>query len=267
MRVAVVGHVEWVEFLRVDRAVQPGAVLRCAVGFGEAAGGGGVAAAELARLAGRCEFYTAVGQDEVGRAVAPALGALGVEVLAEVRALPHRRATTLIDPEGERTIIVVGPAQAPLGEELPDFDGVDAVYFCKGDAAALRAARAARTLVATARVLPIIREAGVRIDALVRSANDPAECYQPSDLAIAPALVATTDGANGGRWQSADRAGRWAAATLPGPARDAYGAGDSFAAALTYALAKGEPVQSALDFAATRGAAAVCRVGAHGGPA
>lgn len=266
MRVAVIGHVEWVEFLRVDGSVQPGAVLRANAGFGEAAGGGGVAAAELARLAGRCELYTAVGEDDVGRAVAPALAAVGVDVRAQVRRLPHRRATTLIDPTGERTIVVIGPAQHARGDELPDLGEVDAVYFCKGDAAALRAARAASTLVATARVLDVVRESGVRLDALVHSAADPAERYEPGDLAVPPWLVASTDGARGGRWKTLAAVGHWAPADLPGTPKDAYGAGDSFAAALTFALATGHDPQSAVDFAAVRGAAAICRLGAHGGP-
>lgn len=265
MRVAVIGHVEWVEFLRVDRPVAQGQVLRAARSFSEAAGGGGVAAAELARLAGACELYTAVGEDAVGQRVAPALHALGVQVHAAIRGEPHRRAITLLDTDAERTIVVIGPAQAPLGPELPDLSGVDGVYFCKGDAAALRAARAARVLVATARALPIVREAGIRLDALVRSAADPSERYAPGDLDVEPALVATTEGARGGSWSAADGgAGRWSAAPLAGPAQDAYGAGDSFAAGLTWALAAGRPAREAIDFAATRGAQALCRRGAHG---
>ncbi len=266
MRVAVIGHVEWVEFLCVDRPIEPGAVLRAPGGFGEAAGGGGVAAAELARLAGRCELYTAVGNDEVGRAVAPAMAAMGVDVTARVRPLPHRRATTLIDPAGERTIVVIGPSQQARGDELPDLSGLDAVYFCKGDAAALRAARAATTLVATARVLDVVRAAGVRLDALVHSGADPAERYRSGDLPIQPSLVATTAGSRGGSWSTAAATGAWPPAALPASAKDAYGAGDSFAAALTFALATGHHPQSAVDFAATRGAAAICRRGAHGGP-
>ena len=112
----------------------------------------------------------------------------------------------------------------------------------------------------------MVQAAGVRLDALVHSANDPAERYRPGDLDVAPALVATTDGARGGRWHTADRSGTWEAAPLPGPARDTYGAGDTFAAALTYALAAGHAIEAALDFAAERGAAAVCRDYAHGGP-
>ena len=78
-------------------------------------------------------------------------------------------------------------------------------------------------------------------------------------------LVAATEGGAGGAWHTADgRAGRWAAASLPGPLVDTYSAGDCFAAALGFAIARGDAVEPALAFAATRGAAALCRPGSAG---
>ena len=44
-------------------------------------------------------------------------------------------------------------------------------------------------------------------------------------------------------------------APLPGPVADTYGCGDSFAGALTYALAAGLPPEEAVWFAAAAGAA------------
>jgi len=264
VRAVVVGHVEWVSFLAVDRAVAAGAILRAATARLEPAGGGGAAAAELARLAGHAVLVTALGSDLLGQQIPAALGRHGVEVVGPTRDEPHRQAVTVVDPEGERTIIVVGPAQEAHGAEVDPhlFAGVDAVYFCKGDAALLRAARQARVLVATARVLDVVREAGVTLDALVRSAHDPSERYADGDLPHAPALVATTAGAAGGHWSAGARSGRWEAAPLPGPAVDAYGAGDCFAAGLAWALAEGRAPEDALAFAALRGATAWTRPGA-----
>ena len=268
LRAAVVGHVEWVTFLPVDRVPAPGVIAHADESWDEAAGGGGVAAVEMARLCGRAALFTALGEDAAGHAARAQLEGPGVQVHAAGVAV-QRRAVTLLDPHGERTIVVIGPAAGPSAERGPSLDalaGADAVYFCKGDAAALRMARRARVLVATARVLPVLQEAGVELDALVHSARDPGERYQPGDLMPAPRLVATTEGAAGGAWtRKADGAtGRWAAAMLPGPVRDTYGAGDCFAAALTLALAAGQCAQEACEFAATRGAAAVVRRGAHG---
>lgn len=265
MRAVVVGHVEWVNFLCIDRSIAPGAIALADRSWEEPAGGGGVAAVELARLAGRAILVTALGQDEVGRAIPELLSAHGVEVRAAWRAEPHRRAITLVDPSGERTIVVVGPAQSAQEGDRLEVGEPDCVYFCKGDASLLRQARKAKVLVATARVLPVLQEAGVQLDALVHSEADPSERYAPGDLDPAPRLVATTQGARGGRFRTEDgREGRWEAARLPGAAVDSYGAGDCFAAGLAFALAEGRGIEEALVFAAARGAMALCRRGAHG---
>lgn len=268
MRVAVVGHIEWVTFLRVRRYPGPGEIVHADQVWEEPAGGGGVAAVELARLAGACTFYTALGNDEAGRQARTILAAHGVAVRGSVRPAPQRRATTILAPSGERSIIVHGPSLAPVGADplgFADLAGVDAVYFCKGDAAALRFARQARVLVATARILPVLREAGIELDVLVHSAHDASERYAPGELEPPPRLVACTAGAAGGSYRTAaGEEGRWAAAPLPGPLRDSYGAGDCFAAALGYALADGLPLPEATAFAARRGALALCRPGAHG---
>jgi ribokinase len=263
VRVAVVGHVEWVTFVRVDHPPTPGAILHGSEAWDEPAGGGGVAAVELARLAGRCTLYTGLGDDPVGQGVPAALAHLGVTVHATTSVGPQRRAVTLVDPAGERTIVVIGPAQAPAGLTLAE--PTDAVYFCKGDAEALRGARQARVLVATARVLPVLQAAGVQLDALVHSAADPSERYTPGDLDPAPRVVVTTEGARGGYFRTADgQEGRYAPVAPLDTTGDAYGAGDCFAAGLAFALAEGRPLEAALAFAASRGAAALGRRGAHG---
>ena len=77
-------------------------------------------------------------------------------------------------------------------------------------------------------------------------------------------MVATA-GTDGGQWGTADcRAGSYRPAPLAGPVADAYGAGDSFAAGLTYALARGDHVEAAIAFAASCSASALGRRGAHG---
>lgn len=269
MRVAVVGHVEWVQFLMVDHTPGIGGIAHAHGGWSEPAGGGATAAVDLARQVGSCRFVTAIGSDAVGARIEPVLRRHGVEVEAAVRSEAQRQAITLIDPGRDRTIIVIGPSQVPRSSDglgIDDFADLDAVYFCKGDAALLRAARRARTLVATARVLDVVQEANVVLDALVRSAVDPSEQYRPGDLALEPRLVASTEGASGGAFvvPGTGRQGRWEAEVLPGPPQDAYGSGDCFAGGLALALARGEPVEKALAYAASRGAAANCRRGNTG---
>ena len=257
MKTAVVGHVECVEFASVARVPEAGEIVSARRTWTEPAGGGGVAAVQLARLAGACTLYTALGDDEIAARMHAGLERLGVRVVAATRhGEPTRRGFTFVDDAGERTITVIGKRLQPEREDpLPwaELADTDAVYFTAGGPETLRAARAARTLVATARVMQIIATAGVRLDAVVGSGRDASERYVSYEPA--PGLVVTTAGSAGGTWSGAEgRTGKWAAAPVPGPVGDAYGCGDSFAAGLTFGLADGRGVDGALELAARCGA-------------
>ncbi len=259
-RVAVVGHVEWVEFAVVDHAPLQGEIVHASQTFALPAGGGAGAALGLRKLAGAATFLTAVGADALGDTALGELRARGVEVHAARRAdEPTRRCWTHIDAEGERTITVLGPRIAPhRADPLPwdELAGCDAVFFSAGDADALRAARAARVLVLTRRALDAAVAAQVEVDAIVSSATDPGEQGDLSALVTPPRLVVETDGARGGHWRDRDgAAGTWVAAPPPGPPVDAYGCGDAFAAGLTFALGAGLPIADAADLGARCGAA------------
>ena len=176
-----------------------------------------------------------------------------------------RRAATLVDGAGERTIITYGPRLEPRGEdgELPwgELARMDAVYFTAGDLAALRAARAARVLVASPRAGAVLGH-GVELDALVLSGEDEIERREAERALDGARLVVRTAGAHGGDYRErAGGSGTWSAARLPGAPVDAYGCGDSFAAGLTYGLGAGLDVPAALALAARCGA--VCLTG-HG---
>jgi ribokinase len=257
-RVAVVGHVEWVEFGRVPHVPRPGEIVHASEWWQEAGGGGAVAAVQLAKLAGECDFFTALGDDENGRRAKRRLEELGVTVLAAAREGPQRRGFVHLDGDGERTITILGERIVPHGDDdLPweRLDGVDAVYFTGGDEGALRQARRARKLVATPRAYDTLRDAGVQLDALVRSAKDPGEQQAEEHLDPAPRLVVSTAGKEGGEWVGEDHTrNHWKAAELPGPKRDSYGAGDSFAAGLTFALGSDMGPEEALQLAARCGA-------------
>lgn len=254
-RVAVVGHVEWIEFVRVDHVPAAGEIVTAEETWEEAAGGGAVAAVQLAKLAGSCRFFTLLGDDQLGRRAKAELEGRGVTVDAEFVPKPTRRGFTFVDGNGERTITVIGEKLHPLEtHHLPwmELARCDGVYFTAGDAGALRAARRARILVATARELPTLRRGGVALDALVGSGDDLAEQYAPGDLNPAPSLVVSTAGALGG-W--AQPGGPFRAAPLPGAVDDSYGAGDSFAAGLTFGLAAGLSREEAIELASRCGAA------------
>lgn len=272
-RVAVVGHVEWVQFGHVEHLPLPGEVAHATGAFEEPAGGGAVAAVQLAGLAGGCALHTVLGEDEHGRRAAQRLGELGVRVIAEApagehRHAPTRRAVTLIDAAGERTITTFGPRLDPAGgvgagwRELRD---MDAVYFTAGDSAALELARAgSRVLVASPRARQALGH-GVPIDALVLSGHDRIELREAARVEGEAELVLHSEGAQGGRYRHRDgREGRWRAAAPPGPVVDSYGCGDSFAAGFTYALGAGLALDEALALAARCGARCLTAAGPYG---
>jgi len=269
MRVAVVGHVEWVDFVRVGRLPAPGEIVHAREAWAEPAGGGGVASVVLAALAGECLLVTALGDDEIGRRCAAELRGRGVRVEAAIRPEPQRRAVAYVDDTGERTITLLSHKLRPRGADRLPWDelaGVDGVYFTGGDADALRAARAARILVATARELPTLVEAGVELDALVRSGRDPGETYEDGWLDPPPRIAVATEGSEGGFVTVGDREWRFDVTPLPGPVSDMYGAGDSFAAGLTYGLAAALPLEQALELGSRCAGLALTRRGAYGGP-
>jgi ribokinase len=252
----------------VDHVPRAGEIVHATDSFEEPAGGGAVAAVQLARLAGNSEFFTALGDDSHAARSVERLGALDVRVEAARRQAPTRRAFTFLDAHGERTITTIGERLEPSGDDAlpwPDLAGADGVYVTAADAGALRAAREARVMVATPRTGRVLTESDVKVDALVFSDLDELERAFAQALEPAPALLVATRGAEGGRYETADGGrGTWVAAPLPGAISDSYGCGDSFAAALTYALAAGREPAAALRLAAEAGATCMTGRGPYG---
>jgi ribokinase len=269
-RVAVVGHIEWITFARVDRVPAAGDIAHATETWSGAGGGGGVAAQQLAKLAGSCEFFTALGEDEIGDRAGEELATVEIEVHAARRTSPTRQAVCLVDRDGERTITTLGPRLQPSGSDPLPWDRlaeIDAVYVTAGDVDAIRWARGVRIMVVSSRHLRTLAASGVRADAVVGSARDPAERYDPDALGdAAPGLVVLTEGSDGGRFLTAEgQNGRYEPAPVPGPIVDTYGSGDSFHAGLTWALGEGLEVEEALVVAARCGAAALTGRGPAGG--
>jgi ribokinase len=269
VRVGVIGHVEMVEFAEVDHVPVPGEIVHAEETWVEAAGGGAVAAVQLARLAGRSTLFTALGEKEgLGDRAMGRLSALGVLCRVGWREAPQRRGWVYLDEHAERTITVIGDRHQPseddllLWEDLQDFD---AVYVTAASADVLWLARAAKVVVATTRLGPALVESGVELDAVVHSANDPGEAFPEMGIDPPPRYTVATEGGQGGAWLGADgSSGRFAAAELPGPPVDAYGCGDSFAAGLTFGLGAGLGITGALELAARCGASCLTGKGPYG---
>src|SRR5919197_1148785 len=97
MRCAVVGHVEWVDFVRVEHVPAPGEIVEAAETWAEPAGGGAVAAVQLAQLAGKATPYPALGDEELGHRSQRAPPERGLRVEVVGRDKPTRRAVTWVD--------------------------------------------------------------------------------------------------------------------------------------------------------------------------
>ncbi len=254
LRLAVIGHIEWVTFANAPFFPGPGEIVHLTDPLSQPGGGGAVTAVALQRMGAQVTFYTALGSDE--RARLP-LERHGVRLEAVVRPEPQTEVLALVDPAGERTLYVVGENDAPhaddpLGwDELHDMDGC---YFTGYDPATLQLARRTPVLVVTARRFEALVASGVRADALVGSGRDRGEHFDLSRLAEPPEHVIVTDGCNGGTG--------YAAAPVPGPVIDTYGAGDTFVAGVLFGLASGWELERTLANAAAHAAQALTWRGA-----
>jgi len=254
-----VGHVEWVRFARVARVPRAGEVVHASDAFEEPAGGGAVAAVQFARLAGESLLITALGEDELAERSLLRLRELGVHVRAARRAAPTRRAVTLLDDAGERTIMTFGARLEPLAtdEELPRsmLADMDAIYFTAGDEGTLRAARAARVLVASPRARDALGH-GIPLDGLVLSEDDEIERREAARARGEAEVVLTTRGARGGAYRTrGGESGTWDPVPAEAAVVDSYGCGDAFAAGFAYGRAAGMSFDDALSLAARCGAA------------
>ena len=265
MRVAVVGHVEWVDFLVVERCRRPARSFRRRKRGRRRREAAPTPRCSCASSPAARLLITALGGDELGRRAFDELSGRGVRVEAVWRDEPQRRAVCFLDEGGERTIALLGPKLVPHGSDpLPwhELEGVDGVYFTGGDVDAVRAARQAKVLVASARELPVLREAGVELDVLVASAADRGGAlrrrararrrgtsYAPKELAAARSSPAAASRPARFRGRSSTRT----APAMPSPR------------ASRTALAGGMPIEKALELASRCGAAVLAGRGPYEG--
>lgn len=264
MRLAVVGHIEWLDFVPIPAMPQSGEIVHAVGAFERAAGGGGVVAGVFAELGAEVDFYTALGRDAHGEAAVAQFARRGVRMHVAWREQPTRRAVTLLERDGDRTIITIGERLDPLGTDPLPWEllrEADGVYLTAGDAAALVHARQARIVVASPRARRALEGAGPVLDAIVFSGRDRDEREWVNRIGRRARLRVATEGARGGSWEG-ESSGSWSAAAPPGEPRDAYGCGDSFAAGFTAGLAQGLTVTGAAQLGAQRGALCLTRAGA-----
>jgi len=150
VRVAVVGYVEWTEYVTLDDVPRPGWRLRSR-GVLEAPGASAsVVAVQLAKLGARAELFTTLAKDPNAERMARFFAEQGVEVHAAERPGIQPRSLALLDlGANERSLIAFDRANEPaLADRLPweRLDYADSIVFTGGDRPLLERVRAATEL-------------------------------------------------------------------------------------------------------------------------
>ena len=257
MRIAVVGHVEHVTIARAKALPRAGEIVHLDHAVVIAGGGGGIAFFQLTNSDAEVHLFTAIGLDEAGTLVHHEIASTGATIHAGLRQRPHTRDIVVITPEGERTIFVVGAPLQPARDDRLSWDELascDAAYFTGQDPETLVEARRAKLLVVTARRSDALAKSGVRADVVVGSARDPREAGALAGYTRPPDALVMTDGRDGGYIETSSGRELFSAPRAS-PVVGAYGAGDSFAGALTWYLARGLALADACGRAAEHGAA------------
>ncbi len=264
LKLAVVGHVEWVTFLKVDNLPKAGTICHAESFFEEPAGGGAVAAVKLSEITGMpVHFITSLGKDLIGKQSANRLEELGLKLSITWRDKPTRRGLSLVNDNGDRAITVIGERLQPCAkDELPwkELGSYQGVFVTAADSNALKSCRCSELLVTTPRLsISTIQQSKVKIDVLVGSGLDPDERYIGEKLSPPPRIRIETEGEMGGQaWPG----GRFKAFNLKKQVVDTYGCGDSFAAGVTAGLAAGWSLEKAISLGSDYGA----KCATHFGP-
>ena len=198
----------------------------------EPAGGGGVIARQVARLAGRCEFFTALGDDELGRRAERRLAELGVDV--HVAAL--RRDETGAGCTSTRT--ASGRSRCS-----PRSCGRAARFRCEGyDARLLRLGGRRGAAVRSARAVRRCDRARAADAPRGGGPARPARRQRARRRRTLRRLSRREDRRPDRRpaRRNGERRAVRQPRRCPAPIVDTYGAGDSFSAALCFALARGD---------------------------
>lgn len=253
IKLAVIGHLEWVSFLLVDNLPKEGLISHAKKVLEEPAGGAAVAAIKMLQTSG-CEVHliTALGKDDLGERSLFRLKELGLRVSVAWREKPTRKGISLVDKKGERAITVIGDRLQPSAkdnlpwEELKDYDGI---FITAADSELIKLCRRSNCIVGTPRIgFNQLSDANVVFDALIGSKLDPSEQIVVNPL---PKIRISTKGELGG---DIIPGGSYQAFKLSSKPVDSYGCGDSFAAGVTIGLASGWCVEDSVALGAHLGA-------------
>lgn len=251
LKFAVIGHIEWINFIKVDQLPEPGLISHSKKSLEFPAGGGAVIAKRLRELTnGEVHFFTSLGNDFYGHKCLKILESMGIKLHVGWCEKPTRKGFSVIDSEGERSIIIIGDRLSPSHKDnldWPILNDMDGIFITAADKEIFRASRVAKVLCTTPRVgLNIINDSGIILDGLIGSNLDPGEVFSLDELRLRPKLIIKTEGENGGIIYPG---GRYRAFENKKNKVDSYGCGDSFAAGILYGISSEWSIEESLNIA------------------
>jgi len=257
LKLAVIGHIEWVTFLKVDQLPLAGEITHAKDCFEEAGGGAAVAAVQMARLInGPVDLITSLGKDNYGEKCYERLTKLGLNLKVAWREKPTRKGISLISKDGERAITVIGDRLQPIAsDDLPwsDMKNYDGIFITATDKEGIRLASKARFVAATPRTgQAALKNSKAKINALIGSGLDPGEEINYEELVPKPDIYIATEGKLGGTVYP--KKYKYKAIKPSSQEIDTYGCGDCFAGAVTTALSAKLNLEQAINIGAYCGA-------------
>ena len=255
LKFAVIGHIEWINFIKVDQLPKPGLISHSKKSLEYPAGGGSVIAKKLRELThSDVHFFTALGNDFYGNKCLNILQNMGIKLHVAWRDKATRKGFSVIDSQGERSITIIGDRLAPTHKDNLDWNilnEMDGIFITAADKEIFKKSRIAKTLCTTPRVgLNIINESRMFLDCLIGSNLDPGEVFSLNELIVKPKFVIKTEGENGG---IIFPGGRYKAIENKRKKVDSYGCGDSFAAGILYGLSSNWDIKESLNLAKIMG--------------
>ena len=253
---AVLGHVEWMHFIGVEKMPARGLINHSNRYMETVAGGGVVSGLQMKRLTkSEVHFFTSLGNDQTGKECYEILLSLGLKVHVAWREKATRQGFSFVDNNGDRSITVIGERLSPkLDDNLPwdILNDIDGVFITAGDSKAIKHCRKAKVVCATPRIKACnLNQSNIKIDALISSKLDPYEQNELSKINLVTRFKILTEGKLGGEVIPGER---YKPINATNKEIDSYGCGDSFAAGVTTGLAAKLDMTEAIRIGAECGA-------------
>lgn len=282
-RIICIGHAALDRIYRVEAFPRGPSKVR-ALEYVESGGGMAAnAAATIARLGGRVELWSRVGDDDAGAKIRSGLKNAGVDVRS-VQSFEEGRTSTsaiIVDDAGERLIVGARDINMPSGTSWLPLERIGGAAAVLGDVRWLEALRVAFHRARKEGIPTVLdadlgaREALAEVLALTdyaifsKPALDDFAPQQGMDeqldrvLRLGPKHAGVTLGAEGYRW--ADAAGGGSQPGFAVDVVDTTGAGDAFHGAFTLALVEGRTAAECARFACAVAAMKCTRLGSRAG--